>query len=44
MQHIVDDLVLIKSIGKGNYGEVYLTQKKGRPEYYATKKDGKISM
>ena len=38
MQHIVDDLVLIKSIGKGNYGEVYLTQKKGRPEYYATKK------
>ena len=34
----VDDLILIKSLGKGNYGEVFLTQKKGRPEYYATKK------
>ena len=38
MQYFVDDLILIKSIGKGNYGEVYLTQKKGRPEYYATRK------
>ena len=37
-QHIVDDLLLIQSIGKGNYGEVFLTQRKGRPEYYATKK------
>ena len=34
----VDDLILIKSIGKGNFGEVFFTQKKGRPEYYATKK------
>ena len=38
IQHVVDDLILIKSIGKGNYGEVFLTQKKGRPELYATKK------
>ena len=38
MKHVVDDLVLIKSLGKGSYGEVFLTQKKGRPEYYATKK------
>ena len=35
---VVDDLILIKSLGKGNFGEVFLTQKKGRPEYYATKK------
>ena len=38
MHHVVDDLILLKSIGKGNYGEVFLTQKKGRSEYYATKK------
>ena len=37
-QKCVDDLILIKSIGKGNFGEVFLTQKKGRPEFYATKK------
>ena len=37
-QHVVDDLILIKSIGKGNYGEVFLTQRRGRPELYATKK------
>ena len=36
--HVVDDLILIKSIGKGNFGEVFLTKKKNRPEYYATKK------
>ena len=38
MHHVVDDLVLLQSIGKGNYGEVFLTQKKGRSEFYATKK------
>ena len=37
-QGVVDDLFLIKTIGKGNYGEVFLTQKRGCPEYYATKK------
>lgn len=37
-RQVVDDLILVKSIGKGNFGEVFLTQKKGRPELYATKK------
>ena len=37
IQH-VDDYLLIKSIGKGNFGEVFLTQKQGYPQYYATKK------
>ena len=35
---VVDDLYLLKVIGKGNYGQVFLTQRKGRPEFYATKK------
>ena len=34
----VDDLTLIKCIGKGNFGEVYLTKKKGKSQLYATKK------
>jgi len=34
----VDDFILIKSLGKGNFGHVFLTQRRGRPEYYATKK------
>ena len=35
----VDSYLLNKSIGKGNFGEVYITQKKGEPNhYYATKK------
>ena len=38
MQCVVDDLVLIQSIGKGNFGEVFLTQKRGFPQLYATKK------
>ena len=38
MQCVVDDFVLVKSIGKGNFGEVFLTQKQGYPQYYATKK------
>ena len=33
----VDDLKLIKILGKGAFGEVYLTQKNGMPGYYATK-------
>ena len=37
IQH-VDDYLLIKRIGKGNFGEVFLTQKQGYPQYYATKK------
>ena len=34
----IDDVILIKSLGKGSFGEVYLSQKKGRKEYFATKK------
>ena len=37
-QMLIDDIVLLKCIGKGSFGEVYLSQKKGRPEFYATKK------
>ena len=36
--HVVDDLINIKSIGKGNYGEVFLSKKKGLPQLLATKK------
>ena len=38
MQCFIDDFVLVKQIGKGNFGEVYLTQRKGTSELYATKK------
>ena len=35
----VDSYLLNKSIGKGNFGEVYITQKNGDPNnFYATKK------
>jgi serine/threonine protein kinase len=34
----VDDLILTKSLGKGAFGEVFLTQKKGSKEFYATKR------
>ena len=35
---IVDDLTLIKLLGKGSFGEVYLSTKKGFKQYFATKK------
>ena len=35
---IVDNLILEKCIGKGAFGEVYLTSKKGTTEKFATKK------
>ena len=35
---IVDNLILEKCIGKGSFGEVYLTTKKGDTKRYATKK------
>ena len=39
MQQIqIDDLILIKFLGKGTFGEVYLSAKKGRKEYFATKR------
>ena len=34
----IDNLILEKSLGKGAFGEVYLTKKKGDNKYYATKK------
>jgi serine/threonine protein kinase len=37
----IDDLILIKSIGKGSYGEVFLTKKEGSEKQYATKKCAK---
>ena len=38
MQTGVDNYIFIKLIGKGNFGEVYLSQKNGSQELYATKK------
>ena len=35
---LVDDLTLLKCLGKGAFGEVYLTSKQGSKEKYATKK------
>ena len=34
----VDDLVLTKSLGKGAFGEVFLTQKEGYKGFFATKR------
>ena len=34
----VDDLIFTKSLGKGAFGEVFLTQKKGYKGYFATKR------
>ena len=34
----IDNLILEKSLGKGSFGEVYLTKIKGDNNYYATKK------
>ena len=41
--HVVDDLILIKSIGKGNFGEVFLTKKKKKTRILCNKKNGKSS-
>ena len=35
---LVDDLTLIKALGKGAFGEVYLTSKQGSQQKFATKK------
>ena len=35
---LVDDLVLSKSLGKGSFGEVFLTKKVRGTELYATKR------
>ncbi len=38
---LVDDLTLLKVLGKGSFGEVYLTSKQGCKEKFATKKINK---
>ena len=38
---LVDDLVLTKSLGKGSFGEVFLTKKAKGPGLYATKRMGR---
>ena len=38
---MIDEFTLIKSIGKGAFGEVYLTTKQGSPQLFATKKVSK---
>ena len=35
---MLDDLTFIKRLGKGSFGEVFLTEKAGHSELYATKK------
>ena len=37
-QDIVDDLILIKNIQKGDFGGFFLTQRKGTNEYFITEK------
>ena len=34
----IEDLTLQKCLGKGSFGEVYLSTKRGRKEIFATKK------
>ena len=34
----IEDLTLIKLLGKGSFGEVYLSTKRGKREFFATKK------
>ena len=34
----IEDLTLIKILGKGSYGEVFLSTKRGKSELFATKK------
>ena len=34
----IEDITLLKCLGKGSFGEVYLSTKKGRNQYFATKK------
>ena len=38
----IQDLNLLKSLGKGTMGEVYLSQKNGDKRYYATKKMDRV--
>ena len=40
----IEDITLLKFLGKGTFGEVYLSKKKGRNEYFATKRLGEGKM
>ena len=35
---MIDDITLFQCLGKGSYGEVYLSKKEGKNELFATKK------
>ena len=39
---LIDEYTLLKSIGKGAFGEVYLTSKQGSSQLFATKKVSKL--
>ena len=39
----IEDLTLIKSLGSGDFGEVFLSTKKGRNKYFAAKKIDRIT-
>ena len=39
----IEDLTLIKLLGRGSCGEVYLSKKRGKNEYFATKKIDRIT-
>ena len=41
---VVDDYTLFKYLGKGSFGEVFLTKKKGSNELFATKKINKSTI
>ena len=40
----IEDLVLLKPVGKGAFGEVFLTTKRGTQQQFATKKVQKSVM
>ena len=37
-RQVIDDITLLKSLGKGSFGEVFLSTRKGKSQYFATKK------
>ena len=42
MNNQIEDLTLIKCLGKGSFGEVFLSTKRGKKEYFATKKISRV--